>query len=142
MWIGSHPLFTVRRPIVSPPGYQSPALGESVPTPGLQDHQRVTPYHGVTTSTLSRVPRIFLPVVSQTRTHREDKINTTVSQDASNVTEHLRESIIQAMDIKRTVDVGIKRTFSSRIDEPLAMMSLIVPIPSTVMDEPPTPVTV
>ena len=80
MWIGSHPLFTVRRPIISPPGYQSPALGESVPTPGLQDHQRVTPYHGVTTSTLSRVPRIFLPVVSQTRTHREDKINTTVSQ--------------------------------------------------------------
>ena len=65
-----------------------------------------------------------------------------LTEDASNVTKHLRESVTQAIDIKRTVNVGIKRMFSSRIDDPLATMSLIVPIPSTLIEEPPTPITV
>ena len=72
MWIESHDLSTVRRRIVSPPGYQSPALGDSVPVPGLQEvHQRVTLQPGVTTSTLSCVPRLFASVISSIRTHRE-----------------------------------------------------------------------
>ena len=81
MWIESHGLSTVRRRIVSPPGYQSPALGDSVPVPGLQEvHQRVTLQPGVTTSTLSRVPRLFASVISSIRTHREVDSEPRISQ--------------------------------------------------------------
>ena len=71
MWIGSSPHLIDRRRLVSPPGYQSPALGDSVPIPGLQNTHHVTPQPGVTTSTLSRVPRLFASAVSQARTRRE-----------------------------------------------------------------------
>ena len=81
MWIESHDLFTVRRRIVSPPGYQSPALGDSVPVPGLQEvHQHVTLQPGVTTSTLSRVPRLFASVISSIQTHREVNSEPRISQ--------------------------------------------------------------
>ncbi|KIK05051.1 hypothetical protein K443DRAFT_92118 [Laccaria amethystina LaAM-08-1] len=80
MWIGSQPLFTARRPNVSPPGYQSPTLGDSVPVPGSQDTQRVTPQPGVTISSLSRTPRLFTSVTSQTRTRREVNNEPQVSQ--------------------------------------------------------------
>jgi hypothetical protein len=80
MWIGSQPLFTARRPNVSPPGYQSPALGDSVPVPGSQDTQRVTPQPGVTISSLSRTPRLFTSVTSQTRARREVNNEPQVSQ--------------------------------------------------------------
>jgi hypothetical protein len=80
MWIRSQPLFTARRPNVSPPGYQSPALGDSVPVPGSQDTQRVTPQPGVTISSLSRTPRLFTSVTSQTRARREVNNEPQVSQ--------------------------------------------------------------
>jgi hypothetical protein len=65
-----------------------------------------------------------------------------LTEDASNFTKHLRDSVIQAIDTSRAVDVGMKRMFSSKIDDPLATTSLIVPIPRALIDEPPMPVTV
>ena len=59
MWIESTHHTTVRQHIISPPGYQSPTLGDSIPVPGPQEAQCVTPQPGVTTSKLSRVPRLF-----------------------------------------------------------------------------------
>ena len=80
MWIGSPPHLIDRRRLVSPLGYQSPALGDSVPAPGLQDTHRMTPQLGVTTSTLSRVPRLFASAVSQARTRREVESEPRISQ--------------------------------------------------------------
>ena len=80
MWIGSLPHLIDRRRLVSPLGYQSPALGDSVPAPGLQDTQRVTLQLGVTTSTLSRVPQLFASAVSQARTHQEVESEPRISQ--------------------------------------------------------------
>ena len=72
MWIKSHSLSTIRHHIISPPGYQSPTLGDSGPVPRLQEaHQCVTLQLRVTTSTLSCVPRPFASVISSTWTHRE-----------------------------------------------------------------------
>jgi len=71
MWIESQHLSTARRRNVSPLGYQSPALGDSAPVPGLQDNHRVTLQPGVTISTLSRVPQLFTSIVSLVRTRRE-----------------------------------------------------------------------
>ena len=62
--------------------------------------------------------------------------------DMLKVTVHLSDSVMQAMKMSLTVDVGMKRTFSSNTDDPLATMSLMVPMPRALMDEPPTPVTV
>ena len=62
--------------------------------------------------------------------------------EASKVTEHLSDSVMQAMDVSLTVDVRMKRTFSSSMDDPLATTSLIVPMPRAIMDEPPMPVTI
>ena len=56
MWIESHHLSNIGQYIVSPPGYQNPVLGDSVPLPGLQEAQHETPQPGVITSTLSHVP--------------------------------------------------------------------------------------
>ena len=47
-----------------------------------------------------------------------------------------------AIEMRRTVDVGINRTFSSNRDAPFPTKSLIEPMPSALMDDPPTPVTV
>ena len=81
MWIESHSLSTIRRRIVSPPGYQSPVLGDGIPVPGLQGvHQRVTPQLGVTTSTLSRIPWLFASVISSIRTHQEVDSEPQISQ--------------------------------------------------------------
>ena len=49
---------------------------------------------------------------------------------------------MQAIDINRTVDVGMKRTFSSKMDNPFTTISLMVSIPSALIDEPPMPVTI
>ena len=65
-----------------------------------------------------------------------------LTEEASNVTEHLRDSVTQAMEISLTVDVGMKSTLSSRIDDPFATTSLMVPIPRAFIDEPPTPIMV
>ena len=46
MWIGSQIHLTARQPYASPPGYQSPALGDNVPDPGSQDTTGVQPHHG------------------------------------------------------------------------------------------------
>jgi len=59
-----------------------------------------------------------------------------------NVTEHWRDSVMQVIDIRWTVHVGIKRTFSSKTEDPLATISLMVPMPRALIEEPPTPVTV
>ena len=80
MWIESTHLSTVRRRIVSPPGYQSPALGDSVPVPGSQEAQRVTLQPRVTTSKLSRVPRLFASAISTSRTRREADNGNRISQ--------------------------------------------------------------
>ena len=80
MWIGSPPHLINRRRLVSPLGYQSPALGDSIPARGLQDTHCVTPQLGVTTSTLSRVPRLFASAVSQARTRREVESEPRISQ--------------------------------------------------------------
>ena len=62
--------------------------------------------------------------------------------EASNVMEHWRDSVTQVIDMSQTVDDGMKRTFSSSSEEPLATTSLIVPIPRALIEEPPMPVTV
>ena len=80
MWIGSSPHLIDRRRLVSPLGYQSPALGDSVPAPGLQDTHRVTSQLGLTASTLSRVPRLFTSAVSQARARREVESGPRISQ--------------------------------------------------------------
>ena len=66
MWIESLHLTTARRHIVSPPGYQSPALGDSIPVPGSQEAQRVTLLPRVTAPRLSHVPQLFASVISTT----------------------------------------------------------------------------
>ena len=71
MWIKSHYLSTIRWRIVSPLGYQSPTLGDSVPVPGPQEAQCVTLQPGVTTSTLSCIPWLFASIVSSARTRWE-----------------------------------------------------------------------
>ena len=71
MWIESHPTSTVRRRFVSPLGYQSPMLGDSVPVPGSQGTQRKTLQPRVSTSSLSRVPRLFTTIIATSRTRRE-----------------------------------------------------------------------
>ena len=88
MWIESTHHSTVRRHIVSPPGYQSPALGDSVPVPGSQRAQRVTPQPGVTTSKLSRVPQLFASAISTLRTRREADDGNRISQFISGLLEH------------------------------------------------------
>ena len=80
MWIESPRYTTVRRRIVSPLGYQSPALGDSVPVPGSQEAQRVTPLPRVTASRLSHVPRLFASAISITRTRREADSECRISQ--------------------------------------------------------------
>jgi hypothetical protein len=95
MWIRSQPLFTARRPNVSPPGYQSPALGDSVPVPGSQDTQRVTPQPGVTISSLSRTPRLFTSVTSQTRARREVNNEPQVSQEPTPTTHNHHSEHLQ-----------------------------------------------
>ena len=82
MWIESPLYSTVRRRIVSPPGYQSPALGDSVPVPGSQEAQHVTLLPGVTTSRLSRVPRLFASIITTTRTRREADNECKISHNA------------------------------------------------------------
>ena len=47
MWIGSRIHFTARQPHASPPGYQSPALGDNTPDLGSQDALGVQPHHMV-----------------------------------------------------------------------------------------------
>ncbi|EDQ99215.1 uncharacterized protein LACBIDRAFT_335219 [Laccaria bicolor S238N-H82] len=80
MWIGSHTISSARRPIVSPPGYQSPVLGDCTPVPGSQGTPHSTPISGVTSLSLSRVPRWLTPVVPQPRTHLEVVHGQPVSQ--------------------------------------------------------------
>ena len=70
MWIKSHPSLSVRRRFVSPPGYQSPALGDSVPVPGSQEAQHETLQPRDSTPALSHVPRLFASVIPS-RTHQE-----------------------------------------------------------------------
>ena len=71
MWIKSHPTFSVRQHFVSPPGYQSPTLGDSIPVPGSQGTQHKTLKPRVSTSTLSCVPQLFASVIMSSRTHQE-----------------------------------------------------------------------
>ena len=80
MWIESPRYTTIRRHIVSPPGYQSPVLGDSIPVPGSQEAQCVTPLPGVTASRLSCIPQLFASTVSTTRTHREADSECRISQ--------------------------------------------------------------
>jgi hypothetical protein len=65
-----------------------------------------------------------------------------LTEEALNVTEHLRDSVMQAMEMSLTVDVGMKSTFSSKREDPFATESLMEPIPRALIDDPPTPVTV
>ena len=80
MWIESPHLSTVRQHIVSPPGYQSPTLGDSILVPGPQEAQHVTPQPRVTTSKLSRIPRLFASVILTSRTHWEADNGNRISQ--------------------------------------------------------------
>ena len=80
MWIESTLHSTVRRCIVSPPGYQSPALGDSIPVPGPQETQREAPQPRVSTSKLSRVPRLFASAISTSRTRQEVDNGNRISQ--------------------------------------------------------------
>ena len=65
-----------------------------------------------------------------------------VMEEVLKVTEHWRELVTHAIEMRHTVDVGINRTFSSNRDAPFPTKSLIEPMPSALMDDPPTPVTV
>ena len=49
---------------------------------------------------------------------------------------------MQAIEMSRTVDEGMNKTFSSNKEDPLPTMSFLVPIPRALIEEPPTPVTV
>ena len=49
---------------------------------------------------------------------------------------------MQAIEMSQTVDEGMNKTFSSNKEDSLLTMSLIVPIPRALIEEPPTPVTV
>ena len=80
MWIESTLHSTVRRRIVSPPGYQSPALGDSVPVPGSQEAQREPPQPRVSISKLSRIPRLFASAILTSRTRREVDNGNRISQ--------------------------------------------------------------
>ena len=82
MWIESTHHSTIRRHIVSPLGYQSPTLGDSVPVPGSQGAQCVTLQPGVTTSKLSRVPQLFTSAISTSRTRREADDGNRISQES------------------------------------------------------------
>ena len=80
MWTESPSLYTARRPNTSPPGYQSPASGDSAPIPGSQDHQDAVPPFGTTPRTLLRVPRIFSAAILRSRLRREVSDDSSVSQ--------------------------------------------------------------
>ena len=71
MWIELHHLSIIRQCTVSPLGYHSPVLGNSVPVPGPQEAQCMTLQPRVTTSTLSCVPQLFTSVISSSRIHQE-----------------------------------------------------------------------
>ena len=60
----------------------------------------------------------------------------------SKVTEHWSDLVMQAIEMSQTVDEGMNKTFSSNKEDSLPTMSLIVPIPRALIEEPPTPVTV
>ena len=70
MWIESHPSLSIRRCFVSPPGYQSSALGDSIPVPGSQEAQHETLQPRVSTPTLCCVPQLFASVIPS-RIHQE-----------------------------------------------------------------------
>ena len=79
MWIESHPSFSIRWHFVSPPGYQSPALGDSIPVPWSQEAQRKTLQPRASTSTLCHVPLLFASIIPS-RIHQEVDNEQQISQ--------------------------------------------------------------
>ena len=80
MWIGSQRRITVRQPIASPPGYQSPTPGDSVPAPGSQGNSNAYQLDRKALTTTVNIPRLFIAAISLPRTHREDDDVHSVSQ--------------------------------------------------------------
>ena len=80
MWIRSRIRFTAGLPNASPPGYQSPAPGDSVPVPGSLDQPGAYPNHGSAPQTLLNTPRLFTTAILHSRLRQEDSDNHSVSQ--------------------------------------------------------------
>ena len=80
MWIGSWIWFTVRQPNASPPGYQSPASGDSTPKPGSLESLNAKVCHAFMSHSLSNTPHIFFAAIVHTQLHQEVMNNHSVSQ--------------------------------------------------------------
>ena len=107
MWIESHPSLSVRRRFVSPPGYQSPALGDSVPVPGSQEAQHETLQPRVSTPALSRVPQLFASVIPS-RTHQEVDNEHRISQWWGHRGLHQHE-VLECLTTEETRQVSSKK---------------------------------
>ena len=126
MWIESTRLSTVRRCIVSPPGYQSPTLGDSVPVPGSQEAQRVTLQPRVTTSKLSRVPQLFASTISTSRTRREANNGNRISQLITSTQKEINLSTIHIFVRKKKAFMSLSwATFLTIFYTPLYSISAI-----------------
>ena len=86
MWIGSRICLTARQPYASPPGYQSPALGDNVPDPGSQDIIGAPLHHGSAPPTRYNNNDTLTnsaPYLSHSSAHQEDANASPASQATS-----------------------------------------------------------
>ena len=72
MWIKSQIRLTARQPNASPPGYQSPMLGDSTLIPESLDELDANLYHRFTPQTLLNTPHPFTATISHSQDHQED----------------------------------------------------------------------
>ena len=80
--IGSWICLTARQPYASPPGYQSPALGDNIPDLGSQDTIGMKPHYGSVPPTCYNNNTLAnsAPYLSHSCAHQEDTNTSSVSQ--------------------------------------------------------------